>query len=84
MAFEVSFFNITVIISYVLIIKVSGVPFNEFMGIEGDGVLSKYGVPVMLLLGNVVFVLLDFLISVFVTRYLYFWQKKFKKLFKFK
>lgn len=77
-------FNVSVVAAYYVIIKLSGMPFNEFMGIEGGGFLAKYGVPVMLILGNIAFVLLDFMISVYVTRYLCSWQKRFKKLFKFK
>lgn len=78
-------FNVSVIAAYGALIKILGMPFDELMGLtEEDGMLRKYAVPVMLLLGNMVFVVFDIALTRIVTVYLRVWQKKFKKLFPFK
>ena len=77
-------FNVAVAVSYMLLVKVFGIPFNELMGIDTDSWWAKFAVPVMLVLGNIVFILFDFLLTRLVTVYLVVWQKKFHKMFRFK
>lgn len=70
-------FNITAVASYIVIINVFGIPLEEM---EEFG---KWGVPILLAMGNVMFVLYDICITRLVTLYIHKWQKKFRKLFKF-
>lgn len=78
-------FNISVIAAYAVLIKILGMPFDELMGLtEDSGPLKKYAAPVMLLLGNIVFITYDIALTRIVTAYLRVWQKKFRKLFPFK
>lgn len=78
-------FNVSVIGAYAVLIKVLGMPFDELMGLtEDDSILTRYAVPVMLILGNIVFITYDIALTRIVTAYLRVWQKKFRKLFPFK
>ncbi len=78
-------FNFSVVIAYVFLVKVFGLPFDELMGIDGtDSFFSKFAIPVMLVLGNIVFIVFDIALTRMVTAYLRVWQKKFRKLFPFK
>jgi hypothetical protein len=78
-------FNVSVIVAYAVLIKILGMPFDELMGLgENEGLFTKYAVPVMLILGNIVFITYDIALTRIVTAYLRVWQKKFKKLFPFK
>lgn len=78
-------FNVAIISSYAVLIKLLGMPFDELMGItEEDGIFKRFAIPIMLLLGNFVFVVFDIALTRVVTAYLRVWQKKFKKLFPFK
>ncbi len=78
-------FNLSMIVSYAVLIKVMGIPFDELMGIEGEtGFFAKYMFPIMLGLGNVAFILFDIAITRIITAYLHIWQKRFRKLFPFK
>ncbi len=78
-------FNVSMIISYTILIKVMGMPFNEIMGIDGsNSFYSKYAAPVMLFLGNIVFIVYDIALTRIVTLYIKVWQKKFRKIFPFK
>ncbi|MBQ1967094.1 MAG: hypothetical protein II356_03865, partial [Clostridia bacterium] len=71
--------------AYAVLIKILGMPFDELMGLtEEDGILKKFAVPIMLGLGNAVFIIFDIALTRIVTAYLAVWQKKFKKLFPFK
>ena len=77
-------FNLSVVLAYIMLIKVFGMPFDKVMGIEGEsGFIAKYIVPIMLLLGNLVFVLFDILLTKCVILYLRVWQKRFRRLFRF-
>ena len=71
------FFNATAIAAYCIIIFVFGMPLDEF------DEFGKWAVPILLGLGNVMFVLYDICITRLVTIYLLRWQKKFRKLFRF-
>lgn len=76
-------FNLSMLAAYWLLIKVTGIPFEQIMGIEGEtGFLAKYALPVMLLLGNIAFIVFDIATTRIITVYLAVWQKKFRKLFK--
>lgn len=77
-------FNISVIIAYAALVKVFGMPFNELMGIEEGSSWGNFAVPVLLALGNLVFITFDVCLTRVVTVYLKVWQKKFHKMFKFK
>lgn len=70
------FFNITVITAYLIIIYAFGIPLEEM------DEFGKWGIPLLLGMGNVMFVLYDICITRLVTLYLRKWQKKFRKLFK--
>ena len=71
------FFNTAAIAAYSVIIYVFGIPLDE------TEEFGKWAVPILLGLGNVMFVLYDICITRLVTLYLRRWQKKFRKLFKF-
>lgn len=77
-------FNAAVAVSYILLVKVFGMPFNELMGIDDDAWWARFAIPVMLVMGNLVFILFDFMLTRLVTVYLAVWQKKFHKMFRFK
>ena len=44
---------------------------------------TKYALPIMLGMGNVVFILYDVALTRLLTAYVLVWQKRFRKLFKF-
>lgn len=78
-------FNVSMLVSYWLLMKVTGMPFEQIMGIEGEtGFLAKYALPVMLALGNIAFIVFDIATTRIITVYLAVWQKKFRKIFPFK
>ena len=70
------FFNAVAVATYSIITYVFGMPLEEF---EEYG---KWAVPILLGLGNTMFVLYDICITRLVTLYLKKWQKKFRKLFR--
>ena len=70
------FFNAAVTVSYLIIIYVFSIPIE---GMEG---LGKWAIPLLLALGNVLFVLYDFLLSRLTLIYVKKWQKKFRSLFR--
>lgn len=77
-------FNLSVILAYVAMIKLMGVPYDKLMGIEGEsGFIAEYIVPIMLILGNMMFLAFDVLLTRLVTIYLRVWQKRFRRLFRF-
>ena len=83
--FKFLIFNVSVVAAYAVLVKVLGMPFDALMGTEGDdSVFAQYIAPIMLLLGNVVFIVFDIALTRIVTVYLRVWQKKFKKLFPFR
>ncbi len=78
-------FNGALVIDFFVMTKIFMVPFDRFMGIEGEtGSWVKYIVPIMVALGNLVFIAFDFAITQFVTTYLRVWQKRFRKMFRFR
>ena len=72
------FFNATAVAAYSVIIYVMGMPLDEF------DEFGKWAIPILLGLGNVMFILYDICITRIVTIYLHKWQKKFRSLFKFR
>ena len=78
-------FNAAVVVSFLILVKLFGIPFNELMGIENEKTFfGKYAAPILLAFGNVAFILFDFCLSLEATVYLRTWQKKIRKMFKFK
>lgn len=74
-------FNISIVISGVLLVKVFGMPYNDLLGIDGESAFfTKYALPIMLVLGNLVFILYDVALTRMLTAYLYVWQKRFHKI----
>ncbi len=69
-------FNISVIASYILMIKFMGITIDE------SEMLGKFVIPLLLGLGNIVFIMYDFALTRLISAYLYKWQKYFKKIFK--
>ena len=77
-------FNVSIILSGVALVKVFGMPYNDLLGIDGESAFfTKYALPIMLGMGNVVFVLYDVALTRLLTAYVLVWQKRFRKLFKF-
>ncbi len=70
------FFNAAAVSAYLIIIYVFGIP------IEETEEFGKWAIPMLLVMGNVMFVLYDLCITRLVTLYLLKWQKKFRRLFK--
>lgn len=77
-------FNVSVILAYLVLIHVFGMPLDDVLGIDGDVWWSKYALPVMLVLGNVVFLAFDFALTRMAMVYLKVLQPKLHKLFRFK
>ncbi len=76
-------FNAGVIAATVFMVKVLGVPFDRMMGIEGEqGFFKEFAVPLLLILGNIVFVAYDIALTMLFTTYIKVWQKRFRKLFR--
>ena len=76
-------FNVSVILAYLVLIHVFGMPLDDVLGIDGDVWWSKYALPVMLVLGNVVFLAFDFALTRMAMVYLKVLQPKLHKLFRF-
>ena len=77
-------FNASVLLAYVVLIHLFGMPLDDILGVDGDVWWSKYAVPVMLVLGNVVFIVFDFALTRMAMVYLKVFQPKLRKLFRFK
>lgn len=77
-------FNAAVCVAYFVLIHVFGMPLSEVLGSEDGGLFGKYALPAMLLLGNAVFLLLDFAMTRNAMVYLKLIQPKLHKLFRFK
>ncbi|MCM1363873.1 MAG: hypothetical protein NC122_01810 [Faecalibacterium sp.] len=78
-------FNASAILSFFLITKVLGVPFDEFMGITNkESFFGRYAVAIILVFANIIFLMLDYCFTCAVTVYVRRFQKKFHKMFRFK
>lgn len=69
-------FNISVVAASLIATKVFMIPFGEF------GALGKMAIPLLLVLGNVVFVIYDIALTRIISVYVYKWRKYIKRLFK--
>lgn len=76
-------FNAAVAAAYFVLIHVLGMPLDEVLGGE-DSLFGKYALPAMLLMGNAVFLLLDFALTRNAMVYLKILQPRLRKLFRFK
>ena len=77
-------FNVSVIASSLVLIHLFGMPINDVLGVD-DGVWwAKYALPVMLIMGNVVFLVFDFALTRMAMVYLKLLQPKLRKRFRFK
>lgn len=78
-------FNISMVGAYLIMIYLFGMPYDELMGIDSPmGFYAKYAPLIMLGIGNIVFILFDKGITNIITLYILTWQKKFRKLFKWR
>lgn len=78
-------FNVSILLAGVILVNIFGMPYDDLLGIDGTSAFfAKYALVIMLVLGNVVFILYDIALTRIVTAYLLVWQKKFRKLFPFK
>ena len=80
------FFNVSMVAAYFVLLKVFLIPFETLMGIDDSSpaFFAKYAVWIMLLGGNVMFFFYDLCLTRMVSVYLRFWQKRVRKLFRFK
>ena len=69
-------FNVSMIVSYFIVSKIFMITFDD---LEGFG---RYAMPVLLLIGNILFVTYDIMLTRLVTVYIYKWQKYVKRMFK--
>ncbi len=78
-------FNTALVADFFVMTKIFGMPYERFMGIEGEsGFIAQYIVPIMLVLGNLVFIMFDIALTRIVTVYLRLWQKRVRKMFRFR
>ena len=69
-------FNITIIVASVIAVKVFMIPIDE------TGTFGKFAIPLLLILGNIVFIIYDIAMTRIITVYIYRWRKYIKRLFK--
>lgn len=69
-------FNVAIVIAYLLIINVFGIPFDDM------GMFGKYAAWAMLIAGNVVFFVYDIAVSRLLTGYYHMLHPRIKRLFK--
>ncbi len=69
-------FNVSMIVSYFVVTKIFMISFDD---IESFG---KFALPLLLLAGNVLFVMYDIMLTRLVSLYIYRWQKHIKRVFK--
>nr|MCR4925589.1 hypothetical protein [Clostridiales bacterium] len=73
---KILIFNVAVVLSYVVIIKVLGIPLEEM------DKYGKYGAYALLAGANVVFLLYDYCFTKFISIYYDKWQSRFRKMFR--
>ena len=81
---KLAVFNGAVVVAYMIVINVLGMPIDELLDMGENAFLNKYALPIMLLTGNVAFLVLDKAMTRMATVYIVVWQKKFRKMFPFK
>ncbi len=69
-------FNGAVIAAYFVSVKLLGIPFEDMHQ------LGKYGIPIVLALANITFIMYDILLTKLVTLYIHRFRKTFKRIFK--
>lgn len=69
-------FNIAMISAYFAVTKIFMISYDDIKG------FGKWALPLLLLAGNVIFVMYDILLTRLVTIYLYKWRKYVKRVFK--
>ena len=82
--FKFLVFNASVVAAYLLLVYAFGLPFNELMQIDEGASWAKYAAVILLGVGNVTFLIFDFLLTRMATIYLRLWQKKLHRMFRFK
>ena len=77
-------FNVSVLAAGAVMIYIFGMPYEQLLGIDGESAFfAKYALPIMLALGNIVFIVFDVALTRLVTAYVLVWQKRFRRLFRF-
>ena len=77
-------FNITMVVAYLAMIYIFGMPYDELMDFgEEFGKAAAYAPWILLGVGNVIFIVFDKGLSGWITYYVVVLQKKFRKLFRF-
>ncbi len=77
-------YNAAVLAAEYIVFKVMNIPLTEFLDVKEGTWLAQYIMPILFVVLNLVFFLLDYFYTAFATAYINRWQKKFRKLFKFK
>lgn len=75
-----SVFNISIVLSYLLLVFVFGISVERLFGDDLSGIMYA----LLIVLMNVMFVVYDLCLTRMFTVYVQVWQKKFYKLFRFK
>ncbi len=73
---KLAIFNLSVVAAYFVSVKLLGIPFEDMQE------LGKYGIPILLAIANVTFVMYDIMLSKMVVLYMLKLRKSFKKIFK--
>lgn len=76
-------FNVAIIAAYAVLIKFMGFDINEFAEFFSKTLSLKVAIPVLLGLGNIVFIAYDVCLTGFAGLYIRRWQQRFRRLFKF-
>lgn len=77
-------FNAAVVAAYLVLIYLFGMPLDAVLGVDDSVWWAKYALPVMLVMGNAVFLVFDFALTRMAMVYLKLLQPKLRRLFRFK
>ncbi len=83
-AVKLIIYNAAVFATEYVVFKVMNIPLTEFLDVKDGTWLAQHIMPVLFVAFNLVFFMLDYFYTIFATAYLNRWQKKFRKLLKFK
>lgn len=75
-------FNGATVSAYAFMIKFMGLSLTELTEFPSFPTLTKYGLPILLVMGNIMFAVYDLCLTRFVAMYIYKWQARFRRLFK--
>lgn len=81
---KLTIYNAAVFAAEYILFKVMNIPLTEFLDVKEGSWLAQHIMPILFVAVNVLFFMLDYLYTAFATLYLHRWQKRFRKLFKFK